>query len=217
MGDQVRTVAARSRQAALKAAIVLPLLLAHMVSHAQKIYMCKDESGRTLTSDRPIPECDGRAIREFDKSGTIKHDIPPPPTAEQKRQMQIEEEKRRAEAAAAEERKREDRAIRARYRSEEDIEAARKQSVEALQEQIKRDKAALANAEKQQKQVHAEADTYKQKNAPLPAGVKQRVEDADQAVEAVQKSIADRKAETGQVEARFDATLKRFRELMAEK
>jgi hypothetical protein len=216
MGNQGKA-AVVARLTAWKTAIVLPLFLAHAVVHAQKIYMCKDESGRTLTSDRPIPECEGRAIREFDKGGTIKRDIPPPPTAEQKRQMQIEEEKRKAEAEAAEERKREDRAIRARYRSEADIEAARKQAVEALQEQIKRDKTILANAEKQQKQAHAEGDTYKQKNAPLPAGVKQRVEDAGQAVEAARKAIGDHEADIAQVNAKFEATLKRFKELMAEK
>lgn len=215
MGDQDK--AATAKVAALKAAIVLPLLLAHAALHAQKIYMCKDEAGHTLTSDRPIPECAGRAIREFNKSGTISRDIPPPPTAEQKRQMQIEEEKRKAEAAAADERRREDRAIRLRYHSENDIETARKRSVEALQEQIKRDRKALADAEKQQTQAHATADTYKQKNASLPAGVKQRIEDADHAVEMAHKSIGDRESEIGQINAKFDATLARFRELMAEK
>ena len=70
MGNQDKVSAAAS--AILKAAIVLPLFLAHVALHAQKIYMCKDESGHTLTSDRPIPECEGRAIREFDKSGTIR-------------------------------------------------------------------------------------------------------------------------------------------------
>jgi hypothetical protein len=215
MGNQDK--AATVRVAALKAAIVLPLLLAHAALHAQKIYMCKDEAGHTLTSDRPIPECAGRAIREFNQSGTISRDIPPPPTAEQKRQMQIEEEKRKAEAAAAEERRREDRAIRLRYRSENDIETARKRAVETLQEQIKRDKNALADAEKQQAKAHATGDSYKQKNAPLPAGVKQRIEDADQAVELAHKSISDREAEIGQINAKFDATLARFRELIAEK
>ena len=107
MGDQGKTANAAS--AALKTAIVLPLLLMHAAVHAQKIYMCKDESGRTLTSDRPIPECEGRAIREFDKGGMVKRDIPPPPTAEQKRQMPIDDDKRKAEAEAADERRRADR------------------------------------------------------------------------------------------------------------
>jgi membrane-associated HD superfamily phosphohydrolase len=216
MGNQGKG-AVVSKSTAWKTAIVLPFFLVHPAMHAQKIYMCKDESGRTLTSDRPIPECEGRAIREFDKGGMVKRDIPPPLTPEQKRQQQIEEEKRKAEAAAIEERKREDRAIRARYHNESEVEAARKQAVDAIQEQIKRDKATLANAEKQQKQAHAEGDSYKQKNSPLPAGVKQRVEDADQAVDAAGKSLRDHEAEIGQINSKFDATLKRFRELMAEK
>lgn len=202
---------------AVKLAFVLPLVLTHAAAQAQKIYMCKDESGRTLTSDRPIPECEGRAIREFDKNGTVRRDIPAPLTAEQKRQQQIEEEKRKAEVAAAEEQKRQDRAILARYRNETDIEAARKQAIEMAQDQIKRDKAEFAHAEKQQQKVLADADTYKRKNAPLPAGVKQRIEDADRALEEANQSIRVHEDELGRINTKFDATLKRFRELMAEK
>ena len=195
-------------------ALLLPLLLASVGASAQ-IYMCKDASGRTLTSDRPIPECADRVTRELDKRGLVRREVQPPPTPEQKRQMQIEEEKRKAQEAAAEEQKREDRAIRLRYRNENDIEVARLRSLDIAQERIKREKSALANAEKQQKQAQADAERYKKKNAAVPPGVQHRIEQADQAVAGSKKAIEDIEAEIGQINAKFDATLKRYRELAA--
>lgn len=194
--------------------LLLPVLLAGADACAQ-IYMCKDASGRTITSDRPIPECADRAMRELDKNGMVRREIQPPPTPEQKRQLQIEEEKRKAQEAAAEEQKREDRAIRLRYRNENDIEVVRQRSLDMVREQIKREKSALANAEKQQKQAQADAESYKRKKAAVPPGVQHRIEQADQVVAGSKTAIQDAEAQIGQINANFDATLKRYRELAA--
>src|SRR3569832_1847253 len=45
-------------------------------AHAQDILMCKDAYGKTFTSDRPIPECSGRAVRQLDRNGLVRRDIP---------------------------------------------------------------------------------------------------------------------------------------------
>lgn len=202
---------------AVKLVFVLPMVFAHAAMHAQTIYMCKDASGRTLTSDRPIPECEGRAIRELDKSGLVRRNIPPPPTPEQKRQQQLEEEQRKAAAAVAEEQKRQDLIIRTSYRSDADIEKARRAAIALEEEQIRRDKVALANGLREQKQAHADAEPYTRKKKPLPAGIKQRIEDLDEIVEAINASILEHETEIGQINTKFDALLKRFRELMAQR
>lgn len=196
----------------IRMALAMPLVLACAAAHAQ-IFVCKDASGRTLTSDRPIPECADRAMRELDKRGNTKREIPAPMTAEERRQQQLREEKRKADEAAAEEQKREDRLIRMRYRNEADIEAARKRSVALLDERLKRDRSDLAAAEKQRQQAQSDVETKSKKNAPVPVGMQRRVEDANQAVEIAKKQIRDDEAEAAKVNARFDATLKRYREL----
>ncbi|MDB5761519.1 MAG: hypothetical protein JWQ21_514, partial [Herminiimonas sp.] len=184
------------------------LALAPLTVHAQKIFMCKDASGRTLTSDRPIPECADRAVREFDKNGIVRHDIAAPLTAEQKRQKQLEEEKRKADEAAAAEQKQNDRAIVARYRNEEDIAIARKRTVDLVQEQIKREAITLAAAEKRRKDLQAEAELPKNKKA-APPGLQRNLDEADQAVRDQKKKIQDYEAEAAQINGKFDATLKR--------
>lgn len=196
----------------LKTALFLSLALPVAGVQAQ-IYMCKDASGRTITSDRPIPECADRAVRELDKSGRTRRDIPAPMTAEEKRRLQQEEEKRKADEAAADEQRKSDRLLRARYKSEADIEEARKRALEQVDDRIKRDKAALAAAEKQQQQAQAEADALKKKNATVPTVLQHRIDDAAQTVATTRKAIQGNEADVAEVNAKHDALVRRFREL----
>jgi hypothetical protein len=190
--------------------LLLPLLLAHWSARAQ-IYMCKDASGRTLTSDRPIPECAGRPLREYDRKGIPRRDILPPPTPEQKRELQLQEEKRRHEELAAEEQRKSDRAMRFRYRNEGEIEVARKRAVDGIREQIRRETGALAAVEKRRQGAQAEVDSYRKKNEAAPADLQRSLNDADRAVGESKKMIADHEAEIVAVNARHDETLKRYR------
>lgn len=199
----------------MKTALFLVLALPMAGVHAQ-IYMCKDASGRTITSDRPIPECADRAMRELDKSGRARRDIPAPMTAEEKRRLQQEEEKRKAEEAAADEQRRSDRLLRVRYKSETDIEEARRRALDQVEDRIKRDKAALAAAEKQQQQAQAEADALKKKNAAVPSVLQHSIDDASQTAAASRKSIQGHEADAAEVNARHDAMVRRFRELNAQ-
>ena len=196
----------------LKIALFLSLALPMAGVQAQ-IYMCKDASGRTITSDRPIPECADRAMRELDRSGRARRDIPAPMTVEEKRRLQLEEEKRKVDEASADEQRRSDRLLRAHYKSEADIEVARKRALEQVDDRIKRDKAALTAAEKQQQLAQADADVLKKKNATVPTILQHRIDDASQTVTAARKSIQGHEADVGEVNAKHDALLKRFREL----
>lgn len=196
----------------LKTALFLSLALPTAGVQAQ-IYMCKDASGRTITSDRPIPECADRAVRELDKNGRTRRDIPAPMTAEEKRRLQQEEEKRKADEASADEQRKSDRLLRARYKNEADIEEARKRALEQVDDRIKRDKTALASAEKQQQQAQAEADALKKKNATVPTVLQHRIDDASQTATATRKAIEGHEADIAEVNAKHDALVKRFREL----
>ena len=182
-----------------------------------QIYMCKDANGRTLTSDRPIPECSDRSMKVLDNQGVARREIAAPLTPEQKRQRQEEEEKRKAAAAAEEEQKREDRALMARYKSEADIEAARKRSLEQVAEHIKMEESGIAAAEKRLKGAQVEADALKKAGKPLSARLQQRLDDNKQAIADGRKHIGEREKEMAPINAKYDQTLKRFRELTAPK
>jgi len=190
----------------------LPLLLAHGSVQAQ-IYMCKDEKGRPITSDRPILECIGRTIKEFDKKGIARREIPPPPTAEQKREIELQEQKRKAEEIAAAEQRHRDRALRLRYSSEDDIETARKREVAPLQESLKRDMSLLLETEKKKYEAQVEANAYKKKNAAIPVDLQRKITRSDETIGGLKKVIQEREEELAETNAKFDESLRHFRRM----
>lgn len=199
-------------RSAFRTALYLPLFLA--VGNAQaQIYMCKDSAGRTITSDRPIPECADRVIRELDTAGRTRREIRPPPTAEEKRQQQLREDKRKADELAADEQRRNDRLLRTRFRSEDDLDAARTQSIAVVEEQLKRERSRLASSEKQQQKTQAEIESLKKRNAPVPVSMQQQLDDEAQSANDTMNKIQEYEAEVVQINTKYDAMLKRYREM----
>ncbi|TCS37881.1 uncharacterized protein DUF4124 [Paucimonas lemoignei] len=192
------------------------LIMAGLPLLAQaEIYICKDASGKTLTSDRPIPECQDRKVRVLGKNGMTQREIAPPMTEEQKRQKQAEEEKRKADMVAADEQRRQDRALLARYSKEADIEVARGRTLEPVNEQIKREELTIASAAKSLAQARAEAAA--QPKSKVPANLQRKIEDLDQQIADSKKVIGERKEEIVQINGRFDQSVKRFRELTSQR
>lgn len=185
-----------------------------MLAHAE-IYICKDVKGNTLTSDRPIPECQDRKVRVLGKNGMTQREIEPPLTEEQKRQRLAEEEKRKAAAVAADEQRRQDRALLARYSKEADIEVARGRALDPVNDQIKREETTIAAAEKNLAAARAEAAA--QPKGKVPANLQRKIEDLGQQIDDSKKLIAERKAEIIQINTRFDQAVSRFRELTGAK
>lgn len=182
-----------------------------LAAHGQVIYICKDSSGKTFTSDRLLPECANRAVREMDRNGMVRREIPAPLTAEQKRHKELEEKRLKAETAAAEEQRQVDRALLARYRNEGDIELARKRTLELVQEQIRRESATLAAVEKNKAELQKKSEQANQK--PTPPVLQTKLADTEQSITAIKKKISGYRAEEAQINQRFDATLNRYREL----
>ncbi len=180
-------------------------------AHA-KIFMCKDASGRTLTSDRPIPECADRAVREYGNNGIVKRDIAAPLTAEQKREKQLQEDRKKAERAAVEEQKKSDRALAARYRSEKDIVLARKRETGIVNEQIARQKKSLVVADKDWKDAQAAVEAQR-KRGVVSAGLQYKHDRAEQSVRDLRGNLQESEIELAQVHAKYDLTLQRFREI----
>lgn len=184
------------------------------LSQAQ-IYMCKDAAGHTLTSDKPIPECADRKVREYGQHGEFKGEIAPPPTAEERRKQEEEEKRKKAAEAAAKEQIRADNALLARYHNEADIETARKRALSNIEDQRKREGAALAKNEEQLKQAQTEIEAYKKKQGKPTVELVRKADDLQNKVNISKKRTQDLDAEIARINANFDTTVKRFKELTA--
>ncbi|RJG03046.1 DUF4124 domain-containing protein [Noviherbaspirillum sedimenti] len=191
-------------------AVMGVLLCLPLLAHAE-IYICKDASGKTLTSDRPIVECQDRKIRVLGKNGMTQREIGPPLTEEQKHQKQADDEKRKAAVAAADEQRRQDRALMARYGKEADIEVARQRALEPVGEQIRREQASVLMSEKKLGLARAEAAA--QSKGKVPLNLQRKIDDLGQEIVDSKKLIVERQQEVVQINSKFDQSVKRFREL----
>lgn len=190
---------------------LLTLALASPVYAFAQIYVCKDASGRTITSDRPISECADRAMRELDRNGMTRREIAPPLTQQQQRAREALSEQQRLNTAMAEERRRNDLALTTRYRNEGDIAAARRRAIDLLNEQMQIDTKALARemVEMKAAQVPIAAAGGKM----VSAKDRIRLEEATRSVDRRLSSIERRTSEIDRINQTFDQSLKRFREI----
>jgi hypothetical protein len=192
--------------------LICLILAAPTLGQAQ-IVMCTDERGRTYTSDRPIPECQGRAMRHYGKSGTVVREIPAPPTAEERRQQQLEAEQKRQLQEARKEQQRQDRALLATYRSEDAITEARERAAGPIYEMIKYEKEALAKAQERRDLALARWNRARESNDPNAAEWKRRADAAEGTVNLSKTKLQGYQEELAQLQNGYDAKLRRYREL----
>jgi hypothetical protein len=173
------------------------------------IYTCRDQSGRTISSDHPLTDCAG-VMRELSPSGVVKREIGPPLTPEQQRQKDADDRAKRLAAEAAREQHRRDLALLTAYQSEDQIEDARRRAQADASDSIKLSQTRLLDLEKEKKSLAQESETYKGKIPPL---FQRRIDDNQALIDDEQASIKMRQADVERVNQRYDDEKKRFREL----
>lgn len=194
------------------AAVALAAALAAAPAAAQ-IFVCVDRTGKTINSDRPPPECADRPIRELRSDGSLRRIIEPPLTAEQKEQRRLEE-LRKIEAAEKQRMQlRKDLTLLEAYASEEEIEIARARALADRQASIARAQKRIEDFRRERKRLDAETEFYAKRE--LPEKLKRALADNTSLMRNEEKLIADARAEMTRINERYDADLKRWRELVS--
>ncbi len=178
---------------------------------AGRIYICKDASGKTLTSDRPIPECQGREGRVLSTQGTTIKKIEVPLTEEQEAARAAEEEKKKETATVRAEQLRRDKALLGTYQNINDLESKRQRALLAVEREMKDATRRVSQLENLEKEIKLEQEFFKKKQ--MPADLKRRVDENEGALRAERSLMASKKDEVAQVNLKFDEDKKRFLEL----
>lgn len=177
------------------------------------IFVCRDASGRTMTSDQPIPECADRPMEERSKGGTVLREIPAPLTPEQQEQKDAEQRAQREQQEQDKEQARKDRALLAVYASEQSIQSARQRSLSDYQEALKTADQNMATMLDERKANQREVESYKDR--PIPLALQRRIDVNETAISEEGHTIADRQAAIDRINRKFDSDLARFRALEA--
>jgi hypothetical protein len=180
------------------------------VSYAE-IFSCKDETGRIITSDRPVAECSRRDIRVLRQDGLTKGVIPAPLTEEQRKQRELELEIKRHKENQDRERLARDRALVAAYPDLASLEAQRKRQIQDVQIEIDAAKKRILVKEPDLKEAKAELEFYRGKTVPV--NVSNKIALAASAILVEDELIRAKRQEILSMNAKFDADAKRLREI----
>lgn len=192
------------------------LVLAHASSaFAQKpsIFSCT-VNGRTITSDRPIPECSNRDQRQLNPDGSTNRVVPPTPTQEERAEMEQRQREADAERAARNEAIRRDRNLVIRFPNEARHRAAREKALEDIRISVRNSEARVAQLASERKPLLEELEFFKPPNRP-PLKLKLALDGNEASMEGQKSLIANQQSEVGRINANYDAELGRLRKLWA--
>jgi len=190
------------------------LFLLLSCSARAEFYTCKDNAGHVISSDRPIPECADKSTQVFKANGSLKGQLAAPPTPEQRKAAEIMEQQRVREALHQEDIKREQLYLAAHYANEDAIETARKREIESVEDRIaietRNIEAANATVNKNQRML----TNLPASQAAKIRQLKSQIDDMNQTIQESNRIIAGYKAEESKINQQFDATHKRYLEIM---
>jgi hypothetical protein len=179
------------------------------------IYSCTDGKGRTITADRPIPECIDREQKQLNPSGTLRKRVGPTLTAEERAREDEKEKLAAAERARQAEEKRRERALLARYPNKAAHDKERGEALAQVDEVIKAANKRITELAQQRKTIDAEFEFFKADPSKVPPSLRRQVDENEQSVAVTKRFIVDQDSEKKRVNSRFDEELTRLKRLWA--
>lgn len=168
------------------------------------IYSCTDAKGRTITADRPIPDCVDREQRELNPSGTMRRKIEPTYTARELAEREDRERQALLVASRQQEERRRERALLVRYPNAAAHDRERAEALVQIDVVIQAAKKRLAELGEDRKKIDDELEFYKSDPTKAPDAVRRKLDDNAKSVAVQNRFIGEQQDEKKRVNARFD-------------
>lgn len=178
------------------------------------IYTCKDAAGRTLTSDRPIPECADRAMFVRQHPAQSQREIPRTKTAEERRKADEEQEKQKIADQLDDLRKRDELYLLANFKSENDIEITRQKSLEVVKEKIRVGTEQMKAVDLILVELQAEQRNGATKSQAENANLQSRASQLVLSIKNSRESVARYEVEKTIINTQYDDILSRYRDVV---
>lgn len=179
---------------------------------AAKLYKWVDDNGVTHYGETIPPEYADKDREELNKYGRVikSEEVMTP---ERRREKEQEEEKQREAEKAALEQQRHDRTLINTYSNVNEIDLARKRSVQQIDARINMLNSNLNTANDRLLSLQNEADRYAKSNREIPASLKDDLKITQERRDKLQQDLEKPNAQKAALEARFKADRKRYIEL----
>jgi Domain of unknown function (DUF4124) len=178
---------------------------------AAPIYSCIDASGKRITSDRPIIECQERPQRLLNADGSVKTIVPPTPTPDERAEAEARERQFQTERTMRQDAVRRDRNLLNRFPNEAAHRKSREAALDDNRASLRRSEVRIELLNKARKPLMDEAEFYVGK--PLPPFLKQQLDANDAAVKAQQDLMLNQQTEIVRINALYDVELERLKSL----
>ena len=175
------------------------------------IYTCTDASGKKLTSDRPIVECNSREQRMLNADGSVKSVRPPTMTADERAAAEEREREAFAERARQQEAVRRDRNLLARFPTEAAHRKQRELALDDVRKSLRQSEARLIALATERKPLTNEAEFYVGKQLPLK--LKLALDANDASVDAQKSLVQNQQIEILRIDKLYDNELERLKKL----
>lgn len=180
---------------------------------AQSIYTCVDARGRTITADRPIPECLDRTQNELTSSGTVKRQLGPSLTAHEQAQQEARDKRAADLRAREDDERRRNRALLLRYPSLTVHQQERAVALAQIEEAMKAGRTRSRELAVQRNGIQNELEFYTKDPRKAPEALKRSLLQNDKSLAAQSKFMDERVQEKTRVNLRFDQELAKLQEL----
>lgn len=178
------------------------------------IYTCKDGAGRTLTSDRPIPECADRAMFVRQHPTQRQREVPRTKTAEERRQADEELEKQKIAEQLEDQRRRDELYLLANFKSESDIEITRQKALDVVKEKIRVGSEQLKAVDHLLIELQAEQRNAATKTQAENANLQSRASQLVVSLKNSRESVARYEVEKKLIDTQYDDILSRYRDIV---
>ncbi|MDB5879635.1 MAG: hypothetical protein JWQ41_3049 [Variovorax sp.] len=182
---------------------------------APGIFMCTDARGRTLTADRPIPDCADRQQREFSPSGNLRRTLDPEYTPREQAEREIQAREAAAQAGRLNDERRRERALVMRYPTAAAHDRDRIEAMRQVDGLIETARKRLEELAKERQPLTGELEFYRKDPSKVPALLRQKLHDNDDSVAVQNRFIAGQEEERRRIAARFDDERVRLNALWA--
>ncbi len=201
----------RARFAPLLLALAVAPVAWGLPTGGAPIYTCTDASGKRLTSDRPIVECNSREQRLLNADGSVKSVRPPAMTADERAVAEERERETFGERARVQEAVRRDRNLLARFPNEAAHRKQRELALETVRRSLRQSEARLIALATERRPLADEAEFYVGKLQPLK--LKLALDANDASVEAQKSLVQNQQIEVLRIDKLYDNELERLRKL----
>ncbi len=177
------------------------------------MYTCKDDAGRVVTSDRPIPECSKRTMRELNVYGVLTSEHAAPLTNEQLKQKRIDDELQRIANLKRRQEQSRDKALLIAYPTLASLDSIRDLQIKDLRSEITLVEKRMVKDHLVLKNTQTEAKTQ---TGLAAVTAKKRVEEIAASILADHDIVQRLHADIDRTRQRFVDDAKRLKQLLRE-